>query len=219
MFREIREIPPAPREVRWRAVLWHRWPIALLGFALAVYGGAFTLMLFFAAGGKASDDARLDRRSRTAVAEITDVWPLAADGTGVEQVIYAFEDAWGQVRDGASYAEAGLHAAPGRATVEYLAEEPGINRLEGTQLSLLPAWVEPSLFLGLLVLPGMLALGLWMDLAFYYFIGWAIAVSLLALENGLIKADDLSKLRSPLFQYNSVISMVLLVFTILAVEL
>ena len=65
----------------------------------------------------------------------------------------------------------------------------------------------------------LLALGFWMDLAFYYFIGWAIAVSLLAMENGLIKADDLSKLRSPLFQYNSVISMVLLLFTILAITL
>ena len=58
-----------------------------------------------------------------------------------------------------------------------------------------------------------------MDLSFFYFIGWAIATSLLALENSLIKADDLSKLRSPLFQYNSVISMVLLLFTILAVAL
>lgn len=65
----------------------------------------------------------------------------------------------------------------------------------------------------------LLALGFWMDLSFYYFIGWAIAVGLLALENGLIRADDLSKLRSPLFQYNSVISMVLLLFTVLAVEL
>jgi 4-hydroxybenzoate polyprenyltransferase len=65
----------------------------------------------------------------------------------------------------------------------------------------------------------LLALGFWMDLSFYYFIGWAIAVSLLAFENALLKPDDLSKLRSPLFQYNSVISMVLLVFTILGVAL
>ena len=65
----------------------------------------------------------------------------------------------------------------------------------------------------------LLAVGLWMELAFYYFIGWAIAVALLALENSLVKADDLSKLRSPLFQYNSVISVSLLVFTILAVAL
>lgn len=65
----------------------------------------------------------------------------------------------------------------------------------------------------------LLALGFWMDLSFYYFIGWVIAVSLLAFENGLLKPNDLSKLRSPLFQYNSVISMALLVFTILGVAL
>ena len=65
----------------------------------------------------------------------------------------------------------------------------------------------------------LLALGFWMDLSFYYFIGWAIAVSLLALENALLKSDDLSKLRSPLFQYNSIISTVLLFFTVLAVAL
>ena len=65
----------------------------------------------------------------------------------------------------------------------------------------------------------LLALGFWLDLSFYYFIGCAISVILLAFENGLIKPDDLSKLRSPLFQYNSVISMVLFTFTVLAVTL
>ena len=65
----------------------------------------------------------------------------------------------------------------------------------------------------------LLALGFWMDLSYYYFIGWAIAVSLLASENALLKADDLSKLRSPLFQSNSIISLVLLFFTVLAVGL
>ena len=50
-------------------------------------------------------------------------------------------------------------------------------------------------------------------------IGWAIAVSLLVLENSLVTAADLSKLRSPMFQYNSAISMVLLLFTALAVAL
>ena len=65
----------------------------------------------------------------------------------------------------------------------------------------------------------LLSLGIWMDLGLYYFVGWAIAVVLLALENSLVKADDLSKLRSPLFQYNSVISVSLLVFTIMAVVL
>ena len=71
----------------------------------------------------------------------------------------------------------------------------------------------------LLAACALLALGLWMDLGVYYLIGWAIAVTLLALENSLVKPDDLSKLRSPLFQYNSVISVSLFVFTILAVVL
>ena len=65
----------------------------------------------------------------------------------------------------------------------------------------------------------LLALGFWMDLSYYFFIGWGIAVILLAFENGLLKPDDLSKLRSPLFQYNSVISTVLFIFTVLAVAL
>lgn len=71
----------------------------------------------------------------------------------------------------------------------------------------------------LLAAAALLALGIWMELGPYYFIGWVIAVVLLALENSLVKADDLSKLRSPLFQYNSVISVSLLAFTILAVTL
>ena len=71
----------------------------------------------------------------------------------------------------------------------------------------------------LLAAVALLALGLWMELGAYYFIGWAIAVALLTLENSLVRSDDLSKMRSPLFQYNSVISVSLLVFTILAVTL
>ena len=63
----------------------------------------------------------------------------------------------------------------------------------------------------------LLAAGLWFSLNFYYFIGWALSVSLLTLENSLISAGNLSKLHSPFFKYNSSISMLLLVFTVLAV--
>ena len=55
MTREVHDIPPAPRHVRWRAALWHRWPLAFLGFVLAVYGGLITLMLFLASTGKPED--------------------------------------------------------------------------------------------------------------------------------------------------------------------
>ena len=65
----------------------------------------------------------------------------------------------------------------------------------------------------------LLILGFWLNLSFYYFIGCGLAASLLTFENGLLKANDLSKLRSPLFQYNSLISVVLFVFTVLAIFL
>ncbi len=64
----------------------------------------------------------------------------------------------------------------------------------------------------------LLVVGLWLDLGLYYFIGWAIAVTLLIFENSLVRANNLSKLSSPFFRYNSVISMMLLIFTILAVS-
>ena len=65
----------------------------------------------------------------------------------------------------------------------------------------------------------LLALGMWLDLNFFYFIGWAIAVSLLIFENGFLKPEDLSKLHAPFFKYNSAVSMLHLLFTILALVL
>jgi 4-hydroxybenzoate polyprenyltransferase len=76
-------------------------------------------------------------------------------------------------------------------------------------------WVTK--FMHLFSALALLGVGLWLDLGFYYFIGWAIAVSLLAFENTLVRASNLSKLHSPFFKYNSLISMLLLIFTILAV--
>ncbi len=77
-------------------------------------------------------------------------------------------------------------------------------------------WVTK--FLHLCAVGALLAVGLWLNLGFYYFIGWAIAVALLIFENSLVRANNLSKLSSPFFKYNSVISMMLLIFTILAVS-
>ena len=65
----------------------------------------------------------------------------------------------------------------------------------------------------------LLALGIWLEMGVYYFAGWTIAVLLLIFENSLVTPANLSKLNSPFFKYNSVISLVLLVFTILDVAL
>ena len=64
-----------------------------------------------------------------------------------------------------------------------------------------------------------LALGILLELNYFYYIGWAIAVSLLVFENFFLKPDDLTKLRAPFFKYNSAVSMLHLGFTILALVL
>ena len=76
-------------------------------------------------------------------------------------------------------------------------------------------WITKGMHL--LAAAALLALGLWLDLSYLYFIGWGIAVFLLSFENSLIRPNNLSRLHSPFFKYNSTISVVLLVFTILAV--
>ena len=63
----------------------------------------------------------------------------------------------------------------------------------------------------------LLALGIWMDLGYIYYIGWAIASALLVFEQTLVGPYDLSKLKLAFFYVNSVISATLLLFISLAV--
>ncbi len=83
----------------------------------------------------------------------------------------------------------------------------------------IPAAFNITRLLHFLSAAALLALGFWLELNFYYFIGWALAVSLLVFENTLLKPDELSRLNSPLFKYNSGVSMMHLLFTILALVL
>ena len=64
MVHEVQSIPPRPRTVKWRAVLWHWWPVAFCGFVLGIYGGLITLMTFMAADGKPADDRLIDSDSQ-----------------------------------------------------------------------------------------------------------------------------------------------------------
>ena len=69
----------------------------------------------------------------------------------------------------------------------------------------------------LLTSVSLLALGIWMDLGYLYFIGWGIASALLVYQQTLVKPHDLSKLHLAFFTVNSYISAALLLFTSLAV--
>ena len=65
----------------------------------------------------------------------------------------------------------------------------------------------------------LLALGIWMDLGFFYYIGWAVASALLAYQNAIVKPDDLSKVGPATLKINSYVGLVLLLTTSLAVFL
>ena len=62
----------------------------------------------------------------------------------------------------------------------------------------------------------LLALGIWMELNLFYFIGWTVAVALLVYENNLVKSGEPAKVGRA-FAFNKYISTQLLGFTILAV--
>ena len=62
----------------------------------------------------------------------------------------------------------------------------------------------------------LLALGIIMELAWPYYIGWAIAVLLLIYENGQVRPRDLSRIGAVFFRINGYVSVQLMAFTILA---
>ena len=76
-------------------------------------------------------------------------------------------------------------------------------------------WVSRTMHV--LTASALLALGLWLELAWPYFIGWGIAAVLLVYEHIALKPDDMSKLRFVFTQVNAVISLAVLVFTFIAV--
>jgi 4-hydroxybenzoate polyprenyltransferase len=76
-------------------------------------------------------------------------------------------------------------------------------------------WVTRGLHL--LTAASLLALGLWLELDFLYYVGWGLAVALLIYENSLVKPNDLSRLDLAFFRINSYISVLLFVFTTLSV--
>lgn len=160
MSRELHDIPPAPRQAHWSAALWYRWPFALAAFVLLVYGGLWTLMLFFASSGKPLDDERLNQFAQRTVGTVTDVKPteVELDGVAFEHVNYEFSTGPVTVY-GASFAPA-LVAGTARIEIEFLPEAPSINRVRGGRISLLGNWVRPAFWFT--VVPGAVCLLLWL---------------------------------------------------------
>ena len=76
-------------------------------------------------------------------------------------------------------------------------------------------WVARALHVGTSL--GLLALGLWLGLAWSYYVGWAIATGLLVYEHRVLSPKDLSRLGFVFSKVNALLSVVVLVFTLVAV--
>ena len=63
----------------------------------------------------------------------------------------------------------------------------------------------------------LMALGLWLDLTWPYFLGWGIASALLVYEHLALSPNDMSRLRFVFSWVNALVSLSLLTFTFLAV--
>ena len=162
MTREVREIPPVPRPVRWSAVLWFRWPLALCAFLLGVYGGLWTLMLYFASSGKPLDDVKLDRGSTVTVGSVTAVVsvPETIYLPPAEHAVYTFVDADGHARDGKCFVLPDAVDVGASVDIEYVGVSPEINRIRGGRIGRLPDYVTPAF--RLTVIPGLAFLAMWL---------------------------------------------------------
>lgn len=171
MMHEVRSIPTAPRRVRLGPLLAHRWPLLLLGGLCMATGGLLAWMLFLAAGGKPSDQYRLDQGptvSATAtIVRVDD--PLREggqlvpwhDGVPRQTVHYTFRYR-DQDHAGQSPTGIGGYLVGDAVAIELLPDEPNCNRIRGSQLHVKRAWLQPGSWLVGLVVPGALVLLGWL---------------------------------------------------------
>lgn len=159
MTREVHHIPPAPRQVRVRAFLWHWWPLAFVGFLLAVYGGAWTLMMFLAFQGKPIEDSKLDREGQICPGRMERL--IQQPDRGLPgRAEYSFQLPSEPRRRGISFLPQGYRAQPGDSIrVEYLPDAVHVNRIQGGRLSLVPPLVD--IFFWAILMPGLTSLLVW----------------------------------------------------------
>lgn len=161
MMHELRSIPPAPRRIRLRPLLAHRWPLLAVSLLFVLAGSLLAWLMFLQAGGKPGDQHRLEQGPTTTVRGR--VFAVdRADGRARQQVHYRFDWQDKPQLEGHSNAVAGTFAPGTDVDVEVLREDPSINAVKGTVLFVDRAWLRPQFWLSVLVVPGALLLLGWL---------------------------------------------------------
>ncbi len=177
MRHEVRNIPPAPRRLRWRPLLAHRWPMCALGAVPTVIGTLIAWAMFLQSGGKFAMGPTLDRGPvHHAVGVVTQLAaPVRIEGELRQQATYTV--VWDHRNaNGMSFVPAGRHALGDRVDVELLVADPNVNRIVGGMLHIDRQWLHARFWLVALTVPGGLIL-----------LGWLAAV--LQLRRVLMHGD------------------------------
>ena len=188
MQHEVRNIPPAPRRVRLRALLAHRWPLLAASLPMIMIGALIAWAMFLQSGGKFSLGPQLDAGPT-----------LLANGT-VTQVLQSVEfdgRPWNDVRYefyqngarlyGGSFVDAGAYSVGDPVQIEVLERDPNINRVVGGTLHIDRRWLYAQFWIVVLVTPGALIL-----------LGWLAGVAQLrqVLANGDVSVGKVTKVET-----------------------
>lgn len=163
MQNEVRSIPPAPRRVRLRPLIAHRWPLLAIAVPMVVLGSLIAWAMFLQSGGKFSLGPQLDAGTRVlAKGRVTEVHEsVEFDGRPWNDVRYRFD-----YRDsnlyGGCFLEAGTVEVGDEVMIEVLESDPNVNRIEGGVLHIDRRWLHAQFWIVMLVTPGGLILLGWL---------------------------------------------------------
>ena len=163
MPNEVRSIPPAPRRVRLRPLLAHRWPLLAASLPMVLLGSLIAWAMFLQSGGKFSLGPRLDAGpTLLANGVATTVYDsVEFDGRPWNDVRYEFEFA-GSTIYGGSFVDAGRYEVGDAVQVEVLQDDPNVNRVVGGTLHIDRRWLYAQFWIVVLTTPGALILMGWL---------------------------------------------------------
>ncbi|MCC7396532.1 MAG: hypothetical protein IT455_05640 [Planctomycetes bacterium] len=172
MMHEVRSIPPAPRRVRLRPLLAHRWPLLTIGGSLTGCGLLIAWLMFLQASSRGSLD---DATPRQFVGRLTQVTaPRTFAGARWQEVGYDFEfvEAADPERpthvpqrvtcSGLCFVPAGDHAVGDEVVIEVSSQDPNTHRVVGGLLLVERDWQRARFWLVVMVVPGGLLLLGWL---------------------------------------------------------
>ena len=171
MRQEVRDIPPAPRRVRWRPLFAHRWLLFVPGSVMLVIGCLVAWLMFLQSGGKMSMGPTLDAGPVIRVdGRLTEVREARTiDGKSWQDVRYAFVvpvDGQASNRSGGCFLPAGAWRTGDPVQVEVLASNPNVTRVAGGMLHIDRDWLRARFWLVMVAVPGAMLLLGWLAGAF-----------------------------------------------------